>query len=80
MPSLTNQSEPFHCERCGADAIEYCYCDEDSPDYYDDCHYCGGEGWVDGTDEDPWWHGWNHDLIDCPCCGGSGRATDCTFW
>jgi hypothetical protein len=67
------------CDACGCLHAE-CICNDYEPDYRDDCHYCGGEGWVDGTDEDPWWHGWNHPAIDCPCCGGSGDAKHCRFW
>lgn len=46
------------------------------------CHWCGGDGFAESTD--PFWDGWdkwgNPALIDCPCCGGSGDAKDCTFW
>lgn len=66
------------CEECGEPWPE-CMCYDDEPGFEDDCHHCGGEGWVDGTDEDPPWHGWNHPMIDCPCCGGSGHAKDCRF-
>lgn len=66
-------------------------CHEDERDYgevtdYDEphlCHFCGGDGWgIVGTDWD------NDDPInqpygvvqECPCCHGSGKADDCTFW
>jgi hypothetical protein len=48
------------------------------------CWYCHGEGWgIVGTDWD------TDDAINgpydgeterCPCCGGTGKAEDCTFW
>lgn len=55
------------------------YCDDER----DLCHFCGGAG--SGVVGDDWD---NDDPINvddgtfetCPCCGGSGRADDCTFW
>ena len=55
--------------------------------YYDmdldresDCHVCGGEGLVWGSDlGDPLWYD-PEELHDCPCCGGSGDAKDCSYW
>jgi len=62
------------------------------PDDFDDvghddstlCHYCGGDGWgIVGTDwesDDPINGPLDGEIEDCPCCGGSGKAKDCTFW
>jgi hypothetical protein len=65
--------------------------DDDPQDYIDEgdpdshlCHYCGGEGrGIVGTDWDcmdgvngPY----DGDVERCPCCNGSGKAEDCTFW
>ncbi len=55
--------------------------------YYDDernCHYCGGEGYgIVGTDwdsDDPINGPYDGEIEECPCCNGSGKAEDCTFW
>lgn len=48
------------------------------------CHYCHGEGYgIVGLDWDcadgingPY----NGEIEKCPCCHGSGKAEDCTFW
>ena len=56
--------------------------------YMDDednlCHYCGGEGWgIVGTDcdsGDPINGPYDGETEKCPCCHGSGKAKDCTFW
>lgn len=64
---------------------------EELPDYWDDdgepqynCHYCGGEGWgLVGTDwdsDDPINGPYDGESQECPCCHGSGKAEDCTFW
>ena len=44
-----------------------------------DCFHCGGEGWIDGYDEDPLWFN-PGELERCASCGGSGRAKDMTIW
>lgn len=48
------------------------------------CHYCGGEGWgIIGTDwdcDDPINGPYDGEIEECPCCHGSGKAEDCTFW
>ena len=64
---------------------ECCDCgDDDCPECGGNCWYCHGEGW--GVVGDDW------DCTDgvngpypgetekCPCCHGSGKAKDCTFW
>jgi hypothetical protein len=47
------------------------------------CWYCGGEGYgiigtveVDSGDSDD---RFSVKQRVCPCCGGSGKASDCTF-
>jgi hypothetical protein len=60
--------------------------DEGGPmdDPEDRCWYCGGEGWgIIGTDwdaDDPINGPYDGAVEKCPCCKGSGRAKDCTFW
>lgn len=60
--------------------------DDDDFDYDPDrnCHYCGGEGWgVVGCDwdcDDPINGPYDGEIERCPCCHGSGKAEDCTFW
>lgn len=48
------------------------------------CHYCCGEGWgIIGDDwdsDDPINGPYPGESQRCPCCGGSGKAEDCTFW
>ena len=67
------------------DEPEFCDCgDDDCPECSGSCHYCHGEGWgVIGCDWD------SDDAINgpypgqiqkCPCCHGTGKAKDCTFW
>ncbi len=59
----------------------------DDPDFYDydddeneRCHFCGGDGLVDGDElGDPGWY-LPGELYKCTCCGGSGKGSDCTFW
>lgn len=49
----------------------------------DECWQCGGEGWGIIGDDFP-----NMDPVNdpdgevekCPCCGGTGKAEDCTYW
>ena len=61
-----------------------CSASHDEADYYDDetdqnCHFCGGDGYMMGDELD------DLDMYDadkvykCPCCRGSGDAKDCTF-
>jgi hypothetical protein len=48
------------------------------------CHECQGDGIGHvGTDfecDDAINGPYDGELIDCPCCGGSGRAEDCRYW
>jgi hypothetical protein len=47
------------------------------------CHYCRGEGWgiigCDWDSDDPV-NEFPGEIQRCPCCYGSGKADDCTFW
>src|SRR5205809_393046 len=58
--------------------------DDDDPyeydeDYDGDCFHCGGDGWIDGYDDDPLWFS-PGELTRCSSCNGSGRAKDMTIW
>lgn len=62
-----------------------CDCgDRDCPQCSDDCWRCHGEGF--GVVGDDWdcTDGVNGpypgETTKCPCCGGSGKASDCTYW
>jgi DnaJ-class molecular chaperone len=56
------------------------YYDDDYLAEEDDCHYCGGDGFMDGSElDDPMWY-IEGTMYPCPCCNGSGLAKDCTFW
>lgn len=48
------------------------------------CHYCDGDGWgIVGTDwdcEDGVNGPYSGEIEECPCCGGSGKERDATFW
>lgn len=67
--------------------------DDDFDDYDDEnatCWQCGGEKYlIAGEDidvDDPvngfdWSMGVNAGQVGkCPCCKGSGKAEDCTYW
>ena len=60
--------------------------DEDFVDEDEDrtCHYCDGDGWgIVGTDwdsDDPINGPYDGKVQQCPCCHGSGKAEDATFW
>ena len=59
----------------------YARWDEDDP--YDedrDCHKCGGEGWVVGSELDDPLRYDDNEAYRCPCCRGSGNAKDCIYW
>ena len=65
----------------GADAEDDEYEYEYDPDYCADCHWCGGDGWVEC--DDPIQCTYYHDeygLHRCSSCGGSGAAKDMTIW
>lgn len=57
---------------------------DDCPTCSPSCHYCGGDGWgIVGTDwdsDDPINGPYDGETEQCPCCHGSGKAKDCTFW
>lgn len=62
-----------------------CMCmDDDCPLCNTLCHYCGGDGYgIVGTDwdsDDPVNGPYDGEIEKCPCCNGSGKAKDCTFW
>lgn len=68
---------------CGSDNEQYD--DYDGPsDLSDRCHYCGGDGWgivgCDWNSDDPINGPYDGEIERCPCCHGSGKAKDCTFW
>lgn len=44
-----------------------------------DCAFCGGDGWIDGYDDDPLWF-LPGETTRCASCNGSGRAKDQTIW
>ena len=48
------------------------------------CHHCGGEGWgIVGTDwdcDDAINGPYDGEIERCTCCGGTGKAKDCTWW
>ena len=60
--------------------------DDENDEGYDPenrpCWQCGGEGWGVIGDKFPSRYGGldNGEVVDCPCCGGTGLAKDCTYW
>ena len=72
-------TEPDEYEdvKCGCNMDECPVCDTR-------CHYCGGAGWgfvgTDWDSDDPVNGPYDGESEKCPCCGGSGKAKDCTFW
>ena len=44
-----------------------------------DCAFCGGDGWIDGYEDDPLWY-LPGEMERCASCGGSGSAKDMTIW
>ena len=79
------------CVRYGVEAqmAEHDDCPEcdcrmdDCPVCNTTCHYCDGEGYgtvgVEFPCDDPLWEA-EGTFKRCPCCHGSGKAEDCTFW
>jgi len=62
-----------------------CMCmDDECPICKTTCHYCGGEGYgvvgCDWDSDDPINGPYEGEVQKCPCCHGSGKAEDCTFW
>lgn len=43
------------------------------------CLICGGDGIVDGSDHFDWDEEEYSKFVDCPSCGGSGKAADMTY-
>lgn len=52
--------------------------DEDDYEWWD-CAFCGGDGWIDGYEDDPLWFE-PGEMELCASCGGSGLAKDQTIW
>lgn len=44
-----------------------------------ECWHCGGEGYIDGYEDDPLWFS-PGEIERCASCGGSGLAKDMTIW
>lgn len=62
-----------------------CMCgDQECPQCNPSCWQCGGDGWGvlgdDFSNTDPLWDGPDGQIVKCPCCHGSGKAEDCTYW
>jgi hypothetical protein len=47
--------------------------------YENDCWHCGGDGFIDGYEDDPLWYA-PGELERCASCNGSGLAKDMTIW
>lgn len=56
-----------------------CDYDDDNFDDDGDCGFCGGDGWLDGYEDDPLWFE-PGEMARCASCNGSGRAKDMTIW
>jgi hypothetical protein len=68
----------------GDDRVIYGYDEDDGLSDYEfdgdaDCFYCGGDGFIDGYEDDPLWFE-PGELERCSSCSGSGRAKDMTIW
>lgn len=63
------------CGNCGEDECPICGAH---------CHYCCGDGYgvvgCDWDSDDPINGPYDGEIEKCPCCGGTGRGKDCTFW
>lgn len=62
-----------------------CMCgDDDCPMCNKDCWQCHGEGAVviggDWDSDDPVNGPYPGQIQRCPCCCGTGKAKDCTYW
>jgi len=62
---------------------------DDDYECEEECHFCDGDGFVFldiDTIDDPinmcdWKSGGElGDIVKCTCCGGSGKAKDCTWF
>lgn len=51
---------------------------------YEPCHFCDGDGWgivgLNWDCDDPVNGPYDGEIEACPCCGGSGKEQDATFW
>ncbi len=56
---------PDICPRCKCCETEW-----------QDCYNCGGEGYLEGNEEDPLWYD-PGDLIRCDICRGNGGWRQC---
>lgn len=76
-----------------AESTDFAEWDGNEPDDWDDesdhvgnndCHYCGGDGYgivgLDWDCDDGVNGPYDGEVEECPCCHGSGKAEDCTFW
>lgn len=54
--------------------------DDEDFDYDDelDCTWCGGEGIQEN--DDPFWYGFDVDMIPCQCCAGTGLRSHQTIF
>jgi len=68
------------CDEC--DYQENACYDDDEPIAL--CHYCNGDGCgivgLDWDCDDGVNGPYEAETERCPCCHGSGKAKDCTFW
>jgi len=77
IPDQTADGQALAGVSCSSSSTQDddCQFDDDDP-----CHFCGGEGLVEGSElGDPGWYDPDQ-FYRCTCCGGSGKAEDCTFW
>jgi hypothetical protein len=86
--TLEDYADGSFCQRCRSwfesvfwkrkyEAIERDDWDDGESD--GECFYCGGEGWIDGYEDDPLWYA-PGEMDRCSSCGGSGAAKDMTIW
>lgn len=82
---MTSTDEPFYQDDGDqADGEIDCGCQmDDCPQCNRLCHYCDCEGYgtvgIEFPCDDPLWEA-EGTFKRCPCCHGSGKAEDCTFW
>lgn len=88
-PVLMKSYYGDECIRCGY-MFPDIYLDNrnddcDYPDYEEfddesgDCYWCGGDGYVDGYEDDAIFYE-PGEMIRCSSCNGSGMAKDMTIW
>lgn len=82
---MTSTDEPYyHDDGDQAEGEPDCGCQmHDCPQCNTLCHYCDGDGYgtvgIEFPCDDPLWEA-EGTFKKCPCCHGSGKAKDCTFW